>query len=176
MASWKEALAIGEKFEKFVMHDILAKTGFMSIKNDVKANFKYYDIDVSKLNLTIECKCDERAEETRNICIETHSDGEESGIIATKADYWMITDNVQGFLIKTSEIKRCIYEGYTVLHPEEPTKFLHLAKYPVKQEDGSVKLMNFYTIPIRIFKEYCDEVSDIDKMLYKALYEKISDI
>lgn len=174
MASWKEALQIGERFEKFVMYDILAKTGFESHKNDIRANFKYYDIEVPKLELTIECKCDERAEETQNICIETHSDGNESGILVTKADYWMVTDNVQGFLIKTSELKRCVNEGFTALYPEEPTKFLHLSKYPVKQEDGSVKLMDFYTIPVRIFKEYCDEVNDIDKMTYKALYEKIS--
>ena len=43
MASWKEALAIDEKFEKFVMHDLLAKTGFMSKKNDVTTKYKYYE-------------------------------------------------------------------------------------------------------------------------------------
>jgi hypothetical protein len=168
MASWKESLEIGEKFEKFVMEDIKNKLGFGVEKNEVAANLKLYDL-ILENGKTIECKCDERAEETKNICIETHCDDNESGILTTSADYWMITDNIKGFLIKTSEIKRCIYEGHTSLYPEEPTKFLHMVNYPVKQEDGSVKLMNFYTIPTWLFSEYCEEVQDINKMTYKTL-------
>jgi hypothetical protein len=168
MASWLESLEIGENFERFVIDDIQNKLGLHAEKNEVAANLKFYDL-ILENQKTIECKCDERAEETKNICIETHCDGNESGILTTTADYWMVTDNVRGFLIKTSELKRCIQENYTSLFPDKPTKFLHMTNYPVKQGDGRVKLMNFYTIPTRIFKKYCDEVKKIDKMTYKHL-------
>jgi hypothetical protein len=168
MASWKESLKIGEDFEKFVIEEIKTKLALNATKNEVAANLKLYDITLEN-SKTVECKCDERAEETKNICIETHCDGKESGILTTTADYWMITDNLQGFLIKTSELKRCINEGYTSLFPEKPTKFLYMVNYPVKQEDGSRKWMNFYTIPIHLFSEYCVEVKDINEMTYKEL-------
>ena len=168
MASWKESLKIGENFEKFVIEEIKTKLAVSATKNEVAANLKLYDITLEN-GLTIECKCDERAEDTKNICIETHCNGNESGILTTAADYWLITDNLQGFLIETSELRKCIEEGHTSLFPEEPTKFLHMTNYPVKQEDGSKKLMNFYTIPIHLFSEYCVEVEDINKMKYTAL-------
>ena len=168
MASWKESLKIGESFEAFVMSRIFKGIGVNSIKNDVKAKLKLYDITLEN-GLTIECKCDERAEETRNICIETHCDGKESGILTTSADFWIVSDNVKAYLIETSELKICIDEGHTSLFPEEPTRFLHMTNYPVKQEDGSRKLMNFYTIPTHLFAEYCVEVEDINEMKYNAL-------
>lgn len=171
MASWIESLKIGEDFEKYVKHEIENKLGIKAVKNEVAATLKFYDL-VLENQKTVECKCDERANETKNICIETHCDGQESGISTTTADYWMITDNVKGFLIKTNQLKRCIEENYTSLYPDEPTKFLHMTDYPVKQEDGRVKLMNFYTIPIWLFSEYCDEVGEIDKMTYKHLLMK----
>lgn len=168
MASWKESLEIGENFEKFIINDIKTKLGLNVVKNEVAIKYKLYDLTLEN-GLTIECKCDERAKDTKNIYIETHCEGNESGILTTSADYWLITDNVQGFLIKTIELRKCIEEGHTSLYPEEPTKFLHMIKYPVKQEDKSVKLMNFYTIPIRLFIEYCEEVNDINNMKYEKL-------
>jgi len=168
MASWKESLEIGENFEKFVTNNIQKKLGLNVTKNEVVIKYKLYDLTLEN-GITVECKCDERAENTKNICIETHCEGNESGILTTTADYWMITDNIQGFLIKTDEIRRCIIEGHTDLYPEEPTKFLHIVNYPVKQEDKSVKIMNFYTIPIHLFSKYCIEVNHINNMTYENL-------
>jgi hypothetical protein len=96
MASWEESLAIGEGFEKFVMLDIASKLVISVAKNEVAANLKLYDLTLED-GTTIECKCDERAEDTKNICIETHCNGNESGILTTGADYWLVTDNVKGF-------------------------------------------------------------------------------
>jgi len=168
MASWKESLAIGEGFEEFVIVDMASKLAVSVAKNVVAANLKLYDLTLEN-GLTIECKCDERAEDTKNLCIETHCDGKESGILTTSADFWLVTDNVNGYLIETSDLRACIEEGHTSLYPEEPTKFLHMLNYPVKQEDGSRKLMNFYTIPIRLFEEYCVEVAELSEMRYIAL-------
>ena len=168
MASWKESLAIGEGFEEFVMVDIASKLVVSVAKNVVAAKLKLYDLTLEN-GITIECKCDERAEDTKNICIETHCDGKESGILTTSADFWIVTDNVKAYLIETTELRKCIEEGHTSLYPEEPTKFLHMTNYPVKQEDGSRKLMNFYTIPTHLFAEYCVEVEDKNEMKYNAL-------
>ena len=101
MASWKESLKIGENFEKFIMEDIKTKLGLNVVKNEVAIRYKLYDLIVEE-NTTIECKCDEKAEETKNVCIETHCEGNESGILTTSADYWLITDNYyqhQGILL-----------------------------------------------------------------------------
>ena len=168
MASWKESLKIGEDFEKFVMQEIKTKLALSVVKNEVAANLKLYDLTLEN-GKTVECKCDERAEESKNICIETHCEGKESGILTTTADYWLITDKAKGFLIKTSELRRCIEEGFTSLYPDEPTKFLYRVKCPVKQGDGHKKLMNFYTPPAWLFSEYCVEVADINEMTYKEL-------
>jgi hypothetical protein len=168
MASWEESLKIGEIFERFIRIDIWRKSELKAEKNEVAANLKLYDMTLEN-GKTIECKYDEKAAETQNICIETHCNGSESGVLTTTADYWIISDRNKTFLIKTSELKRCIHEGHTSLFPHKPTKFLHMKKYPVKQEDGGVKLMNFYTIPTRIFEEYCDEVKEINNMTYKTL-------
>lgn len=168
MASWEESLKIGENFEVNRMNDIYNKIGLKCIKNELYSNLKLYDFTIEN-GITIECKCDKKAEETKNICIETHCNNNESGILTTSADYWLITDNVKGYLIKTIEIKRCIEEGYTSLYPDKPTKFLHMTNYPVKQEDKSIKLMNFYTIPTWLFSKYCEEVEDINNMKYDCL-------
>jgi hypothetical protein len=168
MTSWNESLKINEIFERFIKIDIWKKSGLKAEKNEVAANLKLYDMTLEN-GKTIECKYDERAAETENICIETHCDGNESGILTTTADYWVISDRNKTFLIKTTEIKRCVEEGYTSLYPHEPTKFLHMKKYPVKQEEGGAKLMDFYTIPTRIFEEYCEEVQDINNMTYEIL-------
>lgn len=168
MATWEESKKIGEDFEKEIALGIKTKLGIDVKKNDDKSKFKLYDLILDN-GKTIECKFDERAEDTKNFCIETHCDGNESGILTTSADYWAVTNKEQVFLIKISELKKCIYDGHTSLYPEEPTKFLHMEIYPVKQGDGVVKLMDFYTIPIHLFSEYCVEINSIDKMTYKDL-------
>ena len=168
MASWKESLKMGDVFERFIKIDIWRKLKLKSTKNEVAANLKLYDL-ILENDLTLECKFDKKGKESRNICIETRCNGNKSGIMTTTADYWVISDGERVFLIKTKDIKRCIYEGYTSLYPNEPTKFLHMKKYPVKQEDGVTKLMDFFTIPMHLFSEYCVEVEDIDKMTYKEL-------
>lgn len=168
MASWKESLKIGDIFERFIMIDIWRKLKLKSTKNEVAANLKLYDL-ILENNITIECKFDKKGRETGNVCIETRCDGNKSGIMITTADYWIISDRERTFLIKTINIKKCIYEGYTSLFPDKPTKFLHMKKFPIKQEDGVVKLMDFFTIPMTLFSEYCEEVEEINKMTYKIL-------
>ena len=170
MASWNECKTLGDTLENLSMKDIKEKTGYDCEKNIEPANYKYYDYTVLNIKKTIECKFDYKGSETKNVCIETHCEGKESGISVTTADFWIISDGVVEYFILTDEIKRCIKEGYTSLYPEEPTKFLHWKKCPVPQDDdGSVKLMDFYTIPSWLFSTYCIEVNIISNMTYKGL-------
>lgn len=169
MASWEESKKIGDSFEEFAMKDISFKLGYTIEKNDIYENYKYYDFTIVENGINVECKYDVGGVTSKNVCIETHCNGKESGISTSKADYWLISHEYIIYLIKSEDIKRCIYDGYTSLYPEEPTKFRYFTNYPVTQGDGFNKLMDFFIIPARIFKEYCVEVNEANNLTYKEL-------
>jgi hypothetical protein len=132
-----------------------------------KEEFSFYDIVLFDGNFsehhkqkTLECKYDKMASLTGNICIETVCNSRMTGLLITKADFWIISDGKTSYLIKTDEIRRCINEN-----PNIPCK----NKCPVLQEDGITKEMDFYLIPKRIFEPYCSEVSSINNMKYNSL-------
>lgn len=167
MADWQVSSHMGFEFEEFILKDLNEKHFPLAYKNMKKEDYCYYDIilfdgDFSKEHKqkTIECKYDEMANQTGNICIETGCNGRLSGLLITKADYWVISDGQTTFLIKTDEIRRCL---------EEYPNITYRRKYHVLQEDGVTKEMNFYLIPKRIFEKYCLEVNDINKMKYDCL-------
>jgi len=168
MADWKESSKLGFDFEDFCLKDINEKVNPLAYRNQIKSEYSFYDIILHDGNFaenhqqkTIECKFDEKANETGNICIETGCNGRLSGLLITKADYWQIGDGFQMFLIKTDMIRTCINN-----HPNE---IQYKRKYPVTQEDGVTKDMTFYLIPKRLFIEYCLEVAGINDMTYKDL-------
>lgn len=171
MASWEESKKIGENFENYLSVQLSEKLGVDVIINDIVENYKYYDLIIINLGITIECKYDLKAIETGNICIECSCDDNLSGISTTKADYWIICDGVDSYFIKTSEIKKCIDECYTSLYPNEPTKILLKKKCAVEQSDKTYKLMDLYIISKKIFIKYCSEVNKIDEMNYDELKE-----
>lgn len=169
MASWKECIMVGESFEDFIIKEICEKLGYNIQKNIIPSEYKYYDFTILNNGITVECKFDIKANESKNICIETHNDDNKSGILVTTADFWIIGDGFKGFIISAKDIKRCIYEGYISLYPEEPTKFLYMKRYPIRQENNRTKLMNFYTIPTWLFEKYCIEVNEINKLTYRCI-------
>jgi len=167
MSSWKETSTLGFKFEDFCLKDINEKKYPLAFKNMKKEEYSYYDIilfdgNFFKPNKTIECKYDEKSFETGNICIEVCCNGRWSGLLISKADYWLIGDGHQMFLITKNNITKCIEENY-------PKNIQIKKKYPVIQEDGVVKEMEFYLIPKNIFKKYCLEIADINNMIYEKL-------
>lgn len=86
----------------------------------VQGNHKQYDLVVPEINKTIEVKFDRKSKETGNIFIECSFNGEPSGIEATTADFWIITDGEVSYWIETETLKylirelrcrRCTYSG-----------------------------------------------------------------
>lgn len=162
MADWKTTSGIGFDFEDICLSEINRKINPLAYKNMKKEEYSYYDLILFNGNFnekqkTVECKFDKLAHETGNICIEVGCNGRLSGLLITKADFWLIGDGHDMFLIKREDISRCISENSNIRYNN---------KYPVTQEDGVVKEMNFYLIPKRIFINYCLEVNDVEKMTY----------
>jgi hypothetical protein len=166
MPSWKEASELGFKFEKFILEDINNKILPLAYKNMKKEDYSYYDIilfngDFSKPSKTLECKYDEMASLTGNICIETHCNGRWSGLLITKADYWLIADGCMAYLIETKKIHDCIMNNMKIIE--------YKTNCPVLQENGITKDMNMYLIKKTIFEPYCSEISNISELKYDCL-------
>lgn len=168
MADWKTTSEAGFNFEDFCLSEINQKVNPLAYKNLIKGDFSYYDIILFDGNFaeghkqkTIECKFDEMAAISQNICIEVGCNGRWSGLLITKADFWLIGDGIEIFLIKKEDISRCITENtYNIQYRR---------KERVKQEDGVVKEMDLYLIPKRIFVNYCLEFGNINEMKYDKL-------
>ena len=168
MADWKETSKAGFDFEDFCLKDITEKKNPLAYKNMQKENYSYYDIVLHDGNVspqhvqkTLECKFDEKAHETGNICIEVGCNGRLSGLLITKADYWLISDGYETFLITKARIHDCIMNNMKILQ--------FMKKYPVTQEDGVTKEMDFYLIPKKIFSNWCLEIADINNMTYAEM-------
>ena len=166
MPSWSEASALGFKFEKFALEDINKKVLPLAYKNMKKEDYSYYDIilfndDFSKPPKTLECKYDEMASITGNICIETGCNGRWSGLLITKADYWLIADGETAYLIETKKIRDCIMNNMKIIDYRKSCR--------VKQEDGITKDMDIYLIKKSIFVPYCSEIGNINEMKYSSL-------
>lgn len=166
MPSWKEASELGFKFENFILEDINKKVLPLAYKNMKKEEYSFYDIVLFNGNFaepskTLECKYDEMASISGNICIEVGCNGRLSGLLITKANYWLIGDGITAYLIKKEKIHDCIMNNMKVI----PYK----KKENVLQEDGVVKEMDLYLIPKRIFEPYCEEISNINELKYDCL-------
>jgi hypothetical protein len=166
MASWKETSEMGFEFEDFVLEDINKKVLPLAYKNTIKENYSFYDIILFKGNFgeqskTLECKYDEKASHTGNICIEVGCNGRASGLLVTTADYWLIGDGYIGYLIETTRIREYILEN--------GNEIIYKPKCLIKQEDGVYKEMDIYLIKKSIFEKYCSEINNIDDMKYDCL-------
>lgn len=84
---WKEDLKDGEYAER-VFADYLIRVGKHNVVHKALGDFKDYDL-LGDLNTTYEVKSDRIARTTGNIAIEFQYHGEPSGIVITKANYWV---------------------------------------------------------------------------------------
>ena len=163
MPSWKEASAKGFEFEKFILEDINNKVLPLAYKNMKKEDYSFYDIFLFDGNFsepikTLECKYDEMSYSTGNICIEVGCNGRWSGLLITKADYWLIADGETAYIIEKQRIHDCIIE-----HPE-----IRYETFKVQQEGNDTKNMNIYLIKKSIFEPYCCEISNINEIKYNC--------
>ena len=106
---WLKDLERGEEVEKKILSKLQIK---YPKAYKMEGNFKYYDIMIPEVNKTIEIKNDMGSADTSNYFIEMSCNYESSGIVATKANYWIIYDEVDVIWIKTSRLKAiCDIQG-----------------------------------------------------------------
>ena len=114
-----EQLAFGQKFEKLARgyviryierkHDKFYK--LKTIREDGEFDFDLID-DVSGSVLSFEVKTDRCSRKTNNYYIEYNNGfGKPSGIEITKANYHIITDEIDYYLITTEKLKDIIANG-----------------------------------------------------------------
>lgn len=68
-----------------------------------------YDIIIPESGVTIEVKKDLRSLDTGNILVEWEFNGRPSGILTTRADWWVVTDDRCDWMIKPQELSYCIF-------------------------------------------------------------------
>jgi hypothetical protein len=166
---WQETSEEGFGYENECLKDINNKKYPVAYRNLDKEKYKLYDIIlfdgkipiVLENHKKVECKFDKRGLFTGNICIEVGCNGIASGLITSEAEYWIICDSVTEYLIKKSEIHRCIVENINIIRYEP--------KYLLKQEGGIYKEMSLYLINSTIFTDYCLEIKDRGKLTYEKM-------
>ena len=75
----------------------------------ILGDFKDYDIWIPEISAGIEVKYDPRSNETNNFVIEIESRDSPSGLLTTKAKFWVLYDDKTFCVIKPSEIIKCIF-------------------------------------------------------------------
>lgn len=117
VSHFKSDITAGEEQEQRLL--ALIKKKYPSAYK-VQGNHKQFDLSVPEVKKTVEVKFDRKSKETGNIFIECSFNGEPSGIEATTADFWIITDGEVSYWIETETLKylirelrcrRCTYSG-----------------------------------------------------------------
>jgi len=116
MAEFHKALKEGEIFE-FEILNYLKKRYPKAYK--VEGKFSDYDIYIPEIDNKIEVKYDKKSHETGNIVVEIEMFGRPTALLATKSDYWFITDGVDYILITPEQIKDII-----IWNELKPVKFV----------------------------------------------------
>jgi hypothetical protein len=83
-------LAKGKKFERLLV-EFLKDCGFNPKLNEVESEYSHYDVTIDNPKLSFEMKADLFYSLSKNIAIEYHNSklDKPSGIIASKADWWV---------------------------------------------------------------------------------------
>ena len=74
----------------------------------ILGDFKDYDIWIPEISAGVEVKYDPKSNETNNFIIEIESRDSPSGLMTTKAKFWVLYDDKTFCVIKPSEIIKCI--------------------------------------------------------------------
>ena len=136
--NWKDDIVKGEDAE-YRLLKYLRKKYPKAYK--VKGNFKDYDIEVPEKDIKIEVKRDIGSQGTNNYFIEYECNYEDSGLSATKANYWVIYDEQRWHWIKTNRLKAL--------------SIMYGRKWEGTPE-GGVSNVKAYLIPKEIIKANCE--------------------
>ena len=100
--TFKKDLSIGEEAEKMVL-SMVRKKYPEAFK--IEGNFKYYDLYVPEKAISIEVKRDIGSNDTENYFIECKCNGYNSGIFASRSDYYVIFDENRFIWIRTDKLR-----------------------------------------------------------------------
>ena len=100
--TFKEDIIVGEEAEKMVLQMVQKK---YPEAFKVQGNFKYYDIFVPEKNIAIEVKREIKSNKHENYFIEYKCNGYNSGIFASRSDYYVIFDENRFIWIRTDKLK-----------------------------------------------------------------------
>jgi hypothetical protein len=87
MGTFKQDLSIGKNYEEIILNR--AKKDYPEAYIQA-GKFKYWDVFIPEVNISLEVKYDERNQTSGNIAIECECNDKPSGITTTKADFWVI--------------------------------------------------------------------------------------
>tara|TARA_Y100000004_G_C8752867_1_gene343181 strand:- start:117 stop:554 length:438 start_codon:yes stop_codon:yes gene_type:complete len=104
--TFHEDIKIGEEAEYMLLSKIKKKYP-KAYKQ--KGEDKRFDIVVPEKNIKIEVKRDIGSNEYPNYFIEFECNGKDSGILATKSDFWVIFDNYKWLWIKVDVLRELSY-------------------------------------------------------------------
>ena len=109
MSPFSEDLELG-KISEYELMEMCRKKGQHPLPVD--GNFKYYDFIIAETKTAYEVKRDHKSAETGNVVIEVKMYNKPSGLISTRADYWVFDLPDEYLIIKPDRIKDCIlYHG-----------------------------------------------------------------
>lgn len=170
----------GKKYEEDKVLDIIKKTGYVLTHRqlgDDKSTLSDYDINIPEINNTMECKLDKAGLTTNNVCIEVGQDGRPSGLLLTKAGFWLQSTGDHEYLAKSDAIKKLIKEKYSdVLNAlidgtgtnGNLSRIQFQSRFP-KEQKGYIKYMDWYLIPKELFKTICLEDKPSGELTYDGL-------
>lgn len=105
MQTFKRDLNKGENIEEQVLSIIQLR---YPAATKIEGYFPNYDIWIPEINKSVEVKSDEKSMETGNIVVELEMYGKPSGILKSKADYWVFFDGFKFLWTTPIKIFECI--------------------------------------------------------------------
>ncbi len=102
---WIAAKAEGDRAELAIAAWFRDDRGWRTLKALGRADFDLL------LQCEVEVKCDLRTAETGNVAIETHHRGQPSGIMTSKAAWWVITVGNEALLVRLDDLQRFVLAG-----------------------------------------------------------------
>ena len=108
MSNFKDSKDIGDALEEPVLKYIKRLYPKAYIKEEY---FKYWDIYIPEVNVSIECKFDKGINKHNNFFLEIQSNDKPSGLSVTKSDFMVFYDGEKPYWFLTSDVRRCIYSN-----------------------------------------------------------------
>ena len=115
--TFADDLAVGQEVERKVLKTIQASYPKALM---IDGYFKDFDILVPETKQAIEVKYDIKSEKTGNVCVEISFGGKDSGLITTKADWWVFVVHDGIYWVKTERLKFLIIKHTPQLIPYTP--------------------------------------------------------